>query len=583
MNTRACSPEIWAKTGLTADRRSGLRSPGEGVLHQAKRTAEAANQAKTEFLSTLCHEIRNPVSVMVGMMDLALQTNLTQEQREYLTLMKISSGAVLSVINHTLDIGKIEAGFIELESLAFSLRNSLGETVKMLTFEAQRKGLHLHFTVAADVPDGVRGDPMRLRQIVLNLISNAIKFTDHGEVVMRVTRQALADGQMTCCFAIADTGPGIALDKQAAIFTPFVQADASVARQRGGSGLGLAIVSRLVKLMNGNIWLESLPGNGCTFFFTACFGVQGEQSKAQQTMPACGTAYPLSGDELAGKFAARPARSLRILLVDDDPLNRRMAQLVLAKVGCDVTTAMSAERALEVLQQAQFDVVLMDMKMPGMDGAQATREIRRREKANGDEAVLVFALSANEALHDQQHCLESGMDGFLKKPIQAGSLFALIRELQDKPVENPQLQVLNERALMDSVGGEVILLAEIVDLFLVHSDKLMKRARESLAAGDQTQFEHITHTLKGMFQCLFANSAESVARNLQDSLAVEQRVELFDQLEQEIAVLKVVLIRLKRKASLQESTGKPRTDFSGPTNYRKKPGQLRPSGAYWHA
>jgi signal transduction histidine kinase len=224
MNTRACSPEIWAKTGLTADRRSGLRSPGEGVLHQAKRTAEAANQAKTEFLSTLCHEIRNPVSVMVGMMDLALQTNLTQEQREYLTLMKISSGAVLSVINHTLDIGKIEAGFIELESLAFSLRNSLGETVKMLTFEAQRKGLHLHFTVAADVPDGVRGDPMRLRQIVLNLISNAIKFTDHGEVVMRVTRQALADGQMTCCFAIADTGPGIALDKQAAIFTPFVQA-----------------------------------------------------------------------------------------------------------------------------------------------------------------------------------------------------------------------------------------------------------------------------------------------------------------------------------------------------------------------
>ena len=175
------------------------------------------------------------------------------------------------------------------------------------------------------------------------------------------------------------------------------------------------------------------------------------------------------------------------------------------------------------------------------------------------------------------------MDGFLKKPIQAGSLFALIRELQDKPVENPQLQVLNERALMDSVGGEVILLAEIVDLFLVHSDKLMKRARESLAAGDQTQFEHITHTLKGMFQCLFANSAESVARNLQDSLAVDQRVELFAQLEQEIAVLKVVLIRLKRKASLQESTGKPRTDFSGPTNYRKKPGQLRPSGAYWHA
>jgi K+-sensing histidine kinase KdpD len=583
MNTRVCSPEIWAKTGLTVERRTGVRLPGVGEVYQAKRSAEAANLAKSEFLSTLCHEIRNPVSVMVGMMDLALQTNLTQEQREYLTLMKISSGSVLSVINDTLDIEKMGAGFIKLESLSFSLRNNLADTVKMLTFEAQRKGLHLSFTVATDVPDRVRGDPMRLRQIVLNLMSNAIKFTDHGAVLLQVTRQEMTDGELTCCFAVSDTGPGIPLDRQAAIFEPFVQADAAVARERGGSGLGLSIVARLVKLMNGKLWLESQPGSGCTFFFTVCFGLPGEQSITHQAMAACGTVYPISTGEQVAKPGTRPASSLRILLVDDDPLNRRMAQLVLEKEGCCVTLAMSAESALETLQHERFDVVLMDMKMPGMDGAQATREIRLREKSNGGEHVLVFALTANVAAHDQQTCLESGMDGFLNKPIQPGSLFALIRELQATPFAKQQPSVLNERALMDSVGGEASLLVEIVDLFLVHSEKLMKRARESLATANHSQFEHIMHTLKGMFQCLFAKAGERVARDLQDSVAVDQRVEVFEQLEQEVALLKIVLIRLKRKARLHQGAVKLRPHLAGPTNQRKKFAIARSTGGYWHA
>lgn len=576
MSKMPCSLETRGKSKFAVEKRSSLRSSGETELYRAKRSAEAASLAKTEYLSVLCHEIRNPVSVMLGMIDLALQTNLTHEQREYLTLMKISSGSILSVINNTLDIEKIEAGFIELESLRFSLRNSLGETVKMLSFEAQRKGLHLAFTVAPDVPDMVRGDPMRLRQIVLNLLSNAIKFTDHGEVVMRVTQQKMSDSELTCCFAISDTGPGIALDRQAAIFAPFVQAHKSVARQYGGSGLGLSIVSRLVRLMNGNLWLESLPGNGSTFFFTVCLGLLNDQSDVHHLMTVCSTVDPPFGSEMVRKSGAQPANCLQILLVDDDPLNLRLAQLVLEKEGCNVTLAMCAENAFDALQRERFDVVLMDMKMPGMDGSQATREIRLREKSNGDEHMLIFALSANEFLHDQQYCLEFGMDGFLKKPIQPGDLFALIRSLQVKPVAKSQPRVLDERALMESVGSDKRLLAEIIDLFFDHSDKLMKSASQSISAGNQSQFEQVTHTLKGMFQCLFANSAECIARNLQDKVTQDQRVELFAQLENEVAMLKVVLMRLKPKASPPRRTGKLQPHFAlQANNHRIKNNTLR--------
>lgn len=580
MSQMPCSLEIRGKSEFAVERRAGLRSPGESELYRAKRSAEAASLAKTEYLSVLCHEIRNPVSVMLGMMDLALQTNLTHEQREYLTLMKISSGSILSVINNTLDIEKIEAGFIELESLRFSLRNSLGETVKMLSFEAQRKGLHLAFTVAPDVPDMVRGDPMRLRQIVLNLLSNAIKFTDHGQVIMQVTRQKLSDSELTCCFAISDTGPGIALNRQAAIFAPFVQADKSVARQYGGSGLGLSIVSRLVRLMSGNLWLESLPGNGSTFFFTVCLGLPNEQSDVYHSMPISSPLDSLPGNDVVQQYGTRSANCLRILLVDDDPLNLRLAQLVLEKEGCNVTLAMSAENAFDALQRERFDVVLMDMKMPGMDGCQATRELRLREKSNGGERMLIFALSANESLHDQQYCLESGMDGFLKKPIKPGDLFALIRRLQVNSVTKSQPLVLDERALIDSVGGDKKLLVEIIDLFLEHSDKLMKSASQSISAGNQSQFELVTHTLKGMFQCLFANSAGCVARNLQDMVTQDQRVELFSQLENEVAMLKVVLIRLKPKASPPRRTGKLQQYFALQASHRVKNTAFRSTGGH---
>lgn len=581
MNSMFGSQELRANTGLTVERRAGQSGAGEGYPDLAKPVA-VADAAKSEILSTLCHEIRNPVNVMVGMMDLALQTNLTPEQREYLTLMKISSGSVLSVINNTLDLEKIEAGFVDLEKIAFSLRESANETIKMLAFEAQRKGLRLALDIAPDVPDTVRGDPMRLRQILLNLISNAIKFTDQGEVVMRVTPLVISGSELTCQFAISDSGQGIPLEKQAAIFAPFVQADASVARQYGGSGLGLSISTRLVKLMGGNIWLESAPGRGSTFFFTARFGLQNGHADVHQAMPACGTAYPLSGDQLVGKTRARPSSGLSVLLVDDEVLNRRLAQLVLENEGCRVSLAENAEMALNALQREHFDVVLMDLKMPGMDGAQATREIRRRETSSG-EHLLVFALTANETSQDHHYCLLSGMDGCLRKPIQPGSLFAMIRQLQTPLVDTHPLQVLDERALMESVRGEGGLLVEIVDLFLANTGKLMRRAHDAMAVDNQSQFEHTMHTMKGMLQCLFAHAAARVAGDLEVLVAIDRRAMLFSQLEQEVTVLKAVLVRLKRKALVNQSAGKGRSHLSILSNHRKRPGSLRLTGGYRHA
>lgn len=582
MNALVCSQEFKAKTGLTAERRFGLRLASENPLYLAKRAAEAENLAKSEFLSTLCHEIRNPVNVMVGMMDLALQTKLTPEQHEYLTLMKISSGSVLSVINNTLDIEKIEAGFVDLELISFSLRGCVSETVKMLSFEAQRKGLRLNFNVAAEVPDALRGDPVRLRQILLNLISNAIKFTERGEVLVHVTCHGMSAGEITCQFAIIDTGPGIPLERQSAIFSPFVQADATVARQYGGSGLGLTISARLVKLMSGKIWLESVPGSGSTFSFTACFGLQDECTELRHSMPACGTVYPSSSDQLPEKVGARPAASLRILVVDDEPLNRRLAQLVLENEGCSVALAISAEAALDVLRHERFDVVLMDLKMPGMDGTQATQEIRRREKAGG-EHLLIFALTASETAHDHHYCLQAGMDGCLKKPVEPGSLFAMIRQLQVRPMLEETPLVLNERALMSSLNGEEKLLGEIVDLFIVHSDKLMQHAREALAAEDSRQFEHIMHTMTGMFRSLFAHAAGDLAGNLQAIVALDQRGETFRQLEHEVGMLKAMLIRLKRKACIHPLNVKGRAQAPKLMKHRKRPGALRSVGVYRHA
>ena len=565
----------------------------EEKLQQAKLAAEAANLAKSSFLASMCHELRNPVSVMIGMMELALQTDLTAEQREYLSLMKISSNSLLSLVNNTLDLAKIEAGCLDAESIPFSLREGLGDTVRMLVFEARKKGLELCCEIAPEIPDSLQGDPMRLRQIVINLLCNAIKFTERGTVVLRVECERIDDGEVSCRFAIVDSGIGIAKDKQASIFEPFLQAETSTSRRYGGSGLGLTISAQLVKMMKGRIWLESEPGKGSTFFFTASFqqqekAVAGSRVSDCAEFPgrqpaasvSCATAinYTLAESAALALDAVKPRARLVILLVDDNPLSRRMAQLVLEKEGHRVFPADGGAAALEMLECERIDLVLMDLQMPGMDGIRTTQAIRHREKSSGRHIPIV-ALTADPLPGAREYCLPAGMDGYLIKPLQPALLRETIEGLKvvaagQGPVERDYSVVLDRRALLEQVDGDMQLLGEIIDLFLHHCDKLMACAQKTMLARDTTGFAHVLHTMLGMFRSLSALAAQETAERLQ-RLSIEadsdHAVTLYGKLEKDVKALKTELVSLSRESC----TGEPEaTQFLPETTRRNSRASL---------